>query len=81
MVRCSAREATVEARRCSAATVVLRSAKEEAEIGNEGAGRERADAGVLRRALARLCRAGQDTGDARAWLATTRPTSSTSVGH
>ena len=32
VVRCSAREATAEARRCSAAAVVLRPAKEEAEI-------------------------------------------------
>ena len=81
VVRCSAREATAEARKCSAAAVVLRPAKEEAEIGNECAGRERADAGVLRRALAHLCRAGQDADDARPRLATTQRASSASVGH
>ena len=32
VVRCSAREATTEARRCSVVAVVLRPAKEEAEI-------------------------------------------------
>ena len=51
------------------------------KFGNEGTGRERADAGVLRRALAHLCRAGQDAGDAWPWLATTWHAGSTSVGH
>ena len=51
------------------------------KFGNEGAGRERVDAGLLRRALARLCRAGQDAGDARPRLATTRRAGSASIGH
>ena len=63
------------------AAAVRAQAKEEAKIGNEGAGREWADDGVLRHALAHLCRAGQDAGDARPLLATTRCPGSASVGH
>ena len=64
-----------------AAAAVRAQAKEEAKIGNEGAGRERADAGVLRRALARLCRTGQDVGDARPLLAPRGDQALASVGH
>ena len=51
------------------------------KFGNEGTGRERADAGVLRCALASLCRMGQDTGDARPLLATALRAGSAPIGH